>query len=219
MRDLKEELSSLARKSPETIEFCKKVLNSERYDGNAVLMIVDSAITSVGVNYFSVVVPRVIEFRKKFVDSGKIKSLEDFTRCDESIFYTVWKNRRSWKTASGIAETLLEYGDDVTGLRRWAERAELEGWRECLQVRGAGINTFQYLRMLGGVDTVMPDRIVRRFLEKHVKMPADAIEFIRKAEKISEEAGFRAVEMCWLSWLSSYNEEKIRKYSSILAKI
>ena len=102
MRDLKEELSSLARKSPETIEFCKKVLNSERYDGNAVLMIVDSAITSVGVNYFSVVVPRVIEFRKKFVDSGKIKSLEDFTRCDESIFYTVWKNRRSWKTAKNV---------------------------------------------------------------------------------------------------------------------
>ncbi len=219
MRSLREELNSLVRRSPETIEFCKRVLNSERYDGNVLLMIVDSAITSVGVNYFSVVVPRVLEFRERFVDSGKIRSLNEFIRHDESTFYTVWKNRRSWKVAYGIAETVLSYGEEVDGLRKWAQRAELERWREWLDVKGAGINTFQYLRMMGGIDTVMPDRIVRRFLEKYEEMPDNDIEFIKEAEKISKRTGFRATELCWLSWLSSYDDAKIRKYSSILAKI
>ncbi len=219
MKTLKEELKSLARKSPETIEFCRRVLNSERYDGNAVLMIVDSAITSVGVNYFSVVVPRVLEFKKKFVDSGKILSLDDFLKLDQNSFYKIWKNRRSWNVAFGTTETILGYGDGVGGLRKWAGKAQLENWREWLDVRGAGINTFQYLRMMGGIDTVMPDRIVRRFLERHADMPADSVEFVKKAESIAENTGFRAVELCWLSWLSSYNDEKIRRYSSILAKI
>ncbi len=219
MKALKEELRNLTRKSPETVEFCKRVLNSERYGGNAVLMVVDSAITSVGVNYFSVVVPRVLEFKERFVDSGMVLSFDDFLRFDQNSLYQVWKNKRSWNVAFGIAETILDYGDGVSGLRKWAGNADLENWRKWLDVKGAGINTFQYLRMMGGIDTVMPDRIVRRFLEKHAEMPADPVEFVKRAESIAEKAGFRAVELCWLSWLSSYNDEKIRRYSSILAKI
>jgi len=218
---MEEELKKLAKKSPETIDFCKRVLNSERYDGNAVLMIVDSAITSVGVNYFSVVVPRVLEFKRKFVDTGLIASIEDFINYSSNAdgLYSVWKNQRSWNVAFGIANTILSYGEGVKGLRRWAERADLNNWREWLDVNGAGINTFQYLRMMGGIDTIMPDRIIRRFIEKHIEMPKNPVEFVIEAEKIAKTSGFKAVELCWLAWLSSYSNEKIRKYSSILAKI
>ncbi|WP_456478741.1 hypothetical protein [Geoglobus ahangari] len=219
MRALKEELDTLARKSPETLRFCGKVLRSERYGGSAVLMVVDAAITSVGVNYFSVVVPRVLQFKEKFVDSGEISTLEDLVRADESRLYSVWRNRRSWSVAKGVAEELLEHGDGVEALRRWASKAELESWREWLKVSGAGINTFQYLRMMGGVDTVMPDRIVRRFVERHVSAPKNQVEFVRFAEDIARDHGYMAVELCWLSWLSSYDDERIRKYSALLEKI
>ena len=219
LKALRQELNSLAKKSPETLVFCRRVLNSERYGGNAILMVVDSAITSVGVNYFSVVVPRVLEFRRKFVDTGMITHLDDLLKWEGSDFYSVWRNRRSWSVAFGITETLLDYGEDVYGLRNWAERSELEGWREWLNVKGAGINTFQYLRMMGGIDTVMPDKIVRRFIEKHVDMPKSDVEFVKKAERMAWDVDYRAVELCWLAWLSSYSDEKIRKHSSILAKI
>ncbi|NOY11213.1 MAG: hypothetical protein GXO67_03835, partial [Archaeoglobi archaeon] len=95
----------------------------------------------------------------------------------------------------------------------------LESWREWLKVSGAGINTFQYLRMMGGVDTVMPDRIVRRFVERHVSAPKNQVEFVRFAEDIAHDHGYMAVELCWLSWLSSYDDERIRKYSALLEKI
>ncbi len=216
---LKDELDRIASKSPETLRFCRKVLRSERYGGNAVLMVVDAAITSVGVNYFSVVVPRVLEFKRRFVDSGKIVTFEDILRSDESEFYCVWRNRRSWMVVKGVIETLAEYGEGVDALRTWADRADLDSWREWLSVRGAGINTFQYLRMMGGIDTVMPDRIVRRFVERHLNAPEDAVEFVRFSEGIARELGYLAVELCWLSWLSNYSDGKIREYSNLLEKI
>ncbi len=219
MKALKEELDELAGKSKEVREFCRKILNSERYDGNVVLMVVDSAITSVGVNYFSVVVPRVLEFKEKFVDAEKILTLSDLLRADRSSLLSIWRNRRSWDVAFGIAKTLLDHGDGTSALRRWAKEAELESWRDYLDVKGAGINTFQYLRMMGGVDTVMPDRIVRRFISRHVNAPSDDLEFIEFAEKIAEKLGYRSVELCWLSWLSAYDDAKIEKYSALLKKI
>jgi hypothetical protein len=40
-------------------------------------MVVDAAFTSIGLNYFTAVVPKVEEFNRKFVESGKIRSLKD----------------------------------------------------------------------------------------------------------------------------------------------
>jgi len=219
LKALKEELDELAAKSKQVRNFCRRILNSERYDGNVVLMVVDSAITSVGVNYFSVVVPRVLEFKERFVDTEKITSLIDLLRADRSLLFSIWRNRRSWDVALGVARTLLDYGDGPSALRRWAKKAELSSWRDHLNVKGAGINTFQYLRMMGGVDTVMPDRIVRRFISRHVNAPSNDLEFIEFAEKIAEKLGYKSVELCWLSWLSAYDDAKIEKYSALLKKI
>lgn len=47
-----------------------------------------------------------------------------------------------------------------------ARNAKLENWREdpVGRIKGVGLITFQYLRMMGGVDTVMPDKIVKRVI-------------------------------------------------------
>ncbi|WP_052400165.1 hypothetical protein [Geoglobus acetivorans] len=216
---MRRELQRLAEKSPETLKFCRKVLDSERYGGNVILMVVDAAITSVGVNYFSVVVPRVLEFKRRFIDSGRIAGFDDLISCNDAELYSLWRNKRSWQVAKGVCSIISEYGEGATALRRWAKEAEVESWREWLDVKGAGINTFQYLRMMGGIDTVMPDRIVRRFVGRFVDPPNKLVEFVEFVESLSGYVGFGSTEICWLSWLSSYDDEKIRKYSRILAKI
>src|SRR5260370_4446901 len=50
----------------------------------------------------------------------------------------------------------LNVRDDLEVLRRWAQNAVPEE-SKTFGVKGVGIATFQYLRILSGVDTVKPD--------------------------------------------------------------
>jgi hypothetical protein len=123
---------------------------------DVVLMVVDAAFTSIGLNYFTAVVPRVEEFGKKFVENGRIKSLKELAEADINELREVWRNKRSWSIARYIASYLSTLSeDDKTALRAWAGNAKLENWREdpVGRIKGVGLVTFQYLRMMGGVDT------------------------------------------------------------------
>ncbi|MEM2876040.1 MAG: hypothetical protein QXL67_03705, partial [Candidatus Bathyarchaeia archaeon] len=132
-------------------------------------MVVDAAFTSIGLNYFTAVVPKVEEFRKKFVEDGKIKNLKDLAKADINELRGVWKNRRSWTIAKDISSYLSSLcEDDKTALRTWAMNSSLKNWKEdpIGRIKGVGLITFQYLRMMGGVDTVMPDKIVKRVINE-----------------------------------------------------
>ena len=74
-------------------EHCDRCLGTERWGGNGVLMVVDAAFTSIGLNYFTAVVPKVDEFNKKFVESGRIISLKDLAEADVNEIRKVWRNR------------------------------------------------------------------------------------------------------------------------------
>ena len=63
-------------------EHCDRCLRTERWGGSVVLMIVDAAFTSIGLNYFTAVVPKVEEFNRKFVENGRIKNLKDLAEAD-----------------------------------------------------------------------------------------------------------------------------------------
>jgi hypothetical protein len=80
--------------------------------------------------------------------------------------------------------------------------------------------------MMGGVDTVMPDKIVKRVVNRIlVKAGLESIEkdmeFISKAEQIALPCGYRPIEFCWMTWLIKPEGIKIRmkKYRAILPKI
>jgi hypothetical protein len=49
----------------------------------------------------------------------------------------------------------------------------------------------------------------------------DNMEFIKKAEQVALECGYRPVELCWMTWLIQPEGRKIRmeKYKDILPKI
>lgn len=214
-------------------EHCNRCLASMRWHGDAVLMVVDAAFDSIGLNYFQSVVPKVELFRQKFVETGQILVMEDLLKTDERALRSIWKNARSWKVAKEVASCIVTIKrkykiDDRAALIRWAEDAQTIGWEKdpMGRINGVGINTYQYLRMMGGVDTVMPDKIVKRvifeILEKAgIRLPGNDIEFVQLVEKMAPQTGYRAIELCWMTWLiqSEAGLSRTEKYASLLPKI
>ena len=226
---LKEIVDGYMRRVPGIREHCDRCLRTERWGGSAVLMVVDAAFTSIGLNYFTAVVPKVEEFNKQFVESGRTKSLKDLAKANANELRKVWRNKRSWFIARKIASHLsAQSKDDKSALRTWARNASLEGWGKdpIGRIKGVGLVTFQYLRMMGGVDTVMPDKIVKRvmneILVKAGREPInDDMEFVRKAEEVALTCGYKPIELCWMTWLVQPEGKIMRmeKYSNLLSKI
>lgn len=226
---LKRIVDSYMQKVSGLKEHCDRCLRTERWGGSVVLMVVDAAFTSIGLNYFTAVVPKVEEFNKKFVENGRIKNLKELAKADLDELRKVWRNKRSWIIAKNIASHLLTISeDDKVALRTWARNASLEKWREdpIGSIKGVGLITFQYLRMMGGMDTVMPDKIVKRVINEilmkvGLKPVNDDIEFVKKAEEVALTCGYRPIELCWMTWLIQPEGKmmRIEKYSNILSKI
>ncbi len=209
-------------------EHCERCLRTERWGGSVVLMVVDAAFTSIGLNYFTAVVPKVEEFNKKFVESGKIRNLRDLAEADIDELRKVWRNKRSWIVAKNIATYLSKISeDDKLAIRTWAKNAKLENWKEDIgKIKGVGLITFQYLRMMGGIDTVMPDKIVKRVINEilvkaGLKPVNDDIKFVKKAEEVALACGYKPIELCWMTWLIQPEGKMMRmeKYSKLLLKI
>ena len=221
------------RQVPEVREYCQRCLKTERWQGNIVLMVVDAAFTSIGLNYFQAVVPKVEKFRQEFVEPGRIRTLEDLAVANDDELEKIWRNKRSWQMAKSVASYLggikRDKGlNDRQAFIYWAKHAQLDGWEKdpIGEIKGVGINSFQYLRMMGGIDTVMPDKIVKRVIAEilakaNMEMPSTDIDFVRLMEHIAPEVGYRAIELCWMTWLiqSEAGMSRMEKYSSLLHKI
>ena len=206
-------------------EYCSRCLRCERWGGNVILMIIDASFTSLGLSYFDVVVPKVIEFREKMVRTSKIKSFEDLINAPMEDLKKIWKNSRSWNVAKEIAKYLNKLSKERNLSEKeafvyWAKNSTLDGWKDdgIGKIRGVGINTYQYLRMMGGIDTVMPDKIVRKVLKEILgEIPSDDVEFIRYIEQIARENGLRAIDICWATWF--VNSNVLEKYGKYLPEI
>ena len=232
---LKNILDEYMQKIPEVRGYCKRCLEIKRWGGSVVLMVLDAAFTSVGLNYFQIVVPRVERFRQEFVRTGEIDNLEGLMSIDpnDRKVEGIWKNKRSWNIAKSIASYLVKIKhknnfDDRQAFAHWARQSRLDTWQDdpIGRINGVGINTFQYLRMMAGIDTLMPDKIVKRviweILEKAgLKMPFNDVDFVRLVEKIAKQTGYKAIELCWMTWLIQQEAgiAKIRKYSKLLETI
>ncbi|GCC10992.1 hypothetical protein IPdc08_01036 [archaeon] len=214
---------------PEVRDAAVRCLSGKRWNGNAVLMVIDAAFTSIGVNYFTLVVPKVREFRKTYLE--KFTGFEELSMLYYDEVAWLWKNKRSWKVACGIASKLseikkIEKVNDLQALSLWASGVEIEHWEKDTigRLNGIGINTLQYLRMMGGVDTAMPDKIVKRFIGKVVDDPEevfvmDNIKLIKKVQVLAEKAEISSVEMCFLAWIEQYREKKGKKYAELMRSI
>ena len=191
--------------------FTKECLEVSRWNGIPTTMLVDAAFTSVGMNYFGVVVPKVREFQDKFLRSRKITCFRDlaFYRKMSELF-GLFDNRRAWSLAKEAARYFSGSGlPDKKALVEWAREADYHNWTKnpIGKIKGVGINTFQYLRMQGGVDTIMPDKIVIRVLGKICREGGyslranNEIEYIDRICELADRVGYKPIELCWASWL------------------
>jgi len=232
---LKEIVDSYMRKVPEVRDYCERCLQTKRWFGSVVLMIVDAGFTSIGLNYFKTVVPKVEKFRREFVNTGKVTTLQDLAAADANNeeLERIWKNKRSWQVVKSIASYLVKLRSKKKLSEReafiyWAKHSRLEEWEKdpVGKMNGVGINTFQYLRMMGGINTVMPDKVVKKVMgeilsKASIEMPSNDIDFVRLVERVARETGYKAIELCWMTWLiqSEAGISRIEKYREILPKI
>jgi hypothetical protein len=215
-------------------DYCCRCLETRRWNASVVLMVVDAAFTSIGLNYFNAVVPSVVKFEQEFIVNGKVGSLRDLSTLRQDQMESIWRNIRSWKVAKGVACYLQNLAvadsvDDRVALRRWAANSYPENWKKdpVGRISGVGITTFQYLRMMGGIDTAMPDKIVRRVVkqileEAGLDMPVQKdMELISTIERMARLSGYRPIEICWMTWMiqSEGNMTRMEKYRDLLDKI
>lgn len=234
MSSLQQVVDDYMKKTTGLENFCSRCLKTERWGGNIVLMIVDAAFDSIGLNYFNSVVPKVVEFEETFVESGVVESLEDLANLPLERVENIWANDRSWNVAFSVASFLNKLGqqenlDDRTSFRKWAAESTLQYWKEnpIGKIKGVGLTTYQYLRMMGGVDTSMPDKVVRKVIEEILGKAGESlptkrdIELVRTIDRISGKTKYRPIEICWMTWLVQSEGEKIRmeKYRDLLDRI
>ncbi len=209
---------------------CERCLATGRWDGSVVLMVVDAAFMSIGLNYFTSVVPAVARYEAVMREGRLPVRLAGLSTLRYDDVASLWKNRRSWQMATAVAKCLGRYGEnDAASLRTWAARAPLADWRHdpIGAISGVGINTYQYLRMMGGVDTSMPDKIVRRVIaqvvdEAGVALPTEGDhELIETIDYIATTTGFRPIELCWMTWMIQSEGKVMRmdKYRELLTRI
>jgi len=209
---------------------CERCLASRRWGGSVVLMVIDGAFMSIGLNYFTSVVPAVARYEQQMHAGAVPNTLHELSRVVYDDVAPIWKNRRSWQMARDTAAALLQYGaDDTAALRTWADSAPLATWRQdpVGAVSGVGINTYQYFRMMGGIDTSMPDKIVRRVIaaivtEAEAGLPtAGDLELIDTIGRLAALTGHRPIELCWMTWMVQSEGKTMRmdKYRELLQRI
>lgn len=190
----------------------QRCFTGKRWGGNAVLIVVDAALDSIGLKYFQIVVPRVRRFWEEYVQRGLIASFDDFSKLSsqDPRLRDIMNNERCWRVAIDACKVLGEtrrkesLSSDYAALRVWAETSDYERWWEdpIGAISGVGLITFQYLRMQAGVDTTMPDKIVKRVVGRVFAIDAvDDLEFIKKMEYLSKEIGYSQTFICWAIWL------------------
>ncbi len=196
-----------------------RCLQGKRWDGNAVLIVVDAALDSVGLHYFNIVVPRVKRFYNDYVKTGEITAFNTFSTLstEDARLREIMNNKRVWQVAIGISRVLrgikIRTGldTDFDALRYWAEHAMVKDWRkdEIGKINGVGLITFQYLRMQAGIDTSVPDKIIKRVLERELGVHANNdLLFIDEMERLSKAIGYSQIMICWAIW---FRESNIRK--------
>ena len=190
----------------------QRCFHGKRWDGQAILIVVDAALDSIGLNYFQIVLPRVRRFYEDYVKTGQIACLQDLSKLtpQDLRLRRIMNNKRAWKVAIDICGELCrikvqnKLESDFAALKFWADGASYEDWKEdpIGKIPGVGLITFQYLRMQAGVDTTMPDKIIKRTVERDFGIKAeDNIQFIKTMETFSKETGYSQILLCWAIWL------------------
>lgn len=161
---------------------------------NSVIICLD-AVLSINRDY-DTLVSRCLDYFKRFYPD--VKTLQELlnliTKHGYAGFQQVWKynHPQRVRVLEDLVKKFIEYGqgigetDDLKAMRHWAESASIENFNE-FGVKGVGINTYQYLRILSGVSAARSDVNTRlgisQALNKDIKDPYVIIELMECASQ------------------------------------
>lgn len=192
----------------------EKFLELDRWTGDdPLLLLADAAGTTTGQNYFIQVKPSVEAFQLRFLDSERINSFAELASLDKDdpslreIFGAKRKRRVLVSGAAILAN--IDAEDDLERLQSWARNADPTNYTQDPfgQISGVGLRTFQYLRMIAGVDTVKPDIQVQRFIEalatasdsEHLD-PSTDLSVLKSCQWIAGKTDYRMIEIDQIAW-------------------
>ena len=213
MPDLQECLDTYAADSDYTAH-AGKFLQLDRWTGDdPLLLLADAAGTTTGQNYFAQVKPSVEAFQTQFLDTGRITSFGELATLDQQnpALTEIFEAHRKRRVLSRGADVfaILDGEDDLDRLQQWARDADPTTYSEDPfgRIRGVGLRTFQYLRMIAGIDTAKPDIQVRRFIEAlaeatdnpHLDASTD-ITVLESCQWISDKTDYRMIELDQMAW-------------------
>lgn len=191
-----------------------KFLQLDRWTGDdPLLMLADAAGTTTGQNYFAHVKPSVESFKTEFLDTGRISSFDGLATLgkQDPALEQIFEAHRKRHVLTTGAEVFANIGatDDLARLREWARNADPTQYSEDPfgRISGVGLRTFQYLRMIAGIDTVKPDIQVRRFVESlaertgnpHLDGSTDQ-SVLESCRWIANETDYRMIELDQIAW-------------------
>jgi len=191
-----------------------KFLQLDRWTGDdPLLLLADAAGTTTGQNYFSQVKPSVEAFQERFLDTGRITSFDELAKLDQqdpalTEIFEAHRKRRVLTNGADVFAT-IDGEHDLDRLQQWAREADPTTYSQDPfgRITGVGLRTFQYLRMIAGIDTVKPDIQVRRFIEAladatdspHLDASADQA-VLESCQWIADETDYRMIELDQIAW-------------------
>ena len=213
MPDLQECIEEYAAEVEYTAQ-AAKFLQLDRWTGDdPLLLLADAAGTTTGQNYFSQVKPSAEAFQAKFLDTGRISSFAELAMVDQEnpVLTEIFEAQRKRRVLVIGADVFanIDGENDLHRLQHWAQVADPTTYSEDPfgQITGVGLRTFQYLRMIAGIDTVKPDIQVRRFIKSlaevidspHLDASTDQA-VLESCQWIADETDYRMIELDQIAW-------------------
>lgn len=167
---------------------------------NPVLVLLD-AVLSIRRKYYAFVVPRVKGFEQDFPQVQNLKQLLDLISVSSiEGFCRVWNYNHESRVLilRDLALRFISYADDLKeksdldAMKHWASNCSVSEHKS-FGVKGIGLATYQYLRMMLGVPTVKPDVHIRRAVSTAIEKKVNDIYAIELIERASEELGHPAI--------------------------
>lgn len=192
----------------------EKFLQFDRWTGDdPLLLVADAAGTTTGQNYFAHVKPSVEAFQARFLEPGRITSFAELAALDQrepalKQIFEAQRKRRVLITGADVFAT-IDGEDDLGRLQYWARNADPTNHSEepFGRISGVGVRTFQYLRMIAGIDTVKPDIQVQRFIEALAETtgnprldPSTDQAVLESCQWIADETAYQMIELDQIAW-------------------
>lgn len=221
MRSAQELLDEYADGTP-AVEFARDFLELERWTGDdPVLLLAEAAASTTGQRFLTGIRPTVERFRDAFVETGRATTYDQLVELDiddEDLVeaFGAQRKRRVFLDAAAVLAD-REEPDDLAALQAWAAEADPYRYEEdpVGAISGVGPSSFQYLRMLAGIDTAKPDPEVIQLvdavadaIDEPTLDPSDPLRALAACECLGATTTYRTIEVDRIAWWRFADEDQ-----------